>query len=279
MSPTATSRRRRTSTVIRRPRSKNGSTTDEAPAPREHADEAVGRRRPRGISRSAARAGARRPARESARSSASSRGVSGIVARADVRRDALAVQVAAVGRVVVAERQVERAAVGQVEDLAEHSLAERAPADDRRAEALAAARRSRSRTRSRCRDRPARRPACASIASPVASNTRCGRLRPLVVTITPSGTNSARHEHRLVQQAAAVGAQVEHEALGAPRARGCLQLATRAARARRSMNDASCTTPSFLPPTRRSVAVDDRDRIRSRLHPQHARLAARPRRS
>ena len=61
----------------------------------------------------------------------------------------------------------------------------------------------------------------------------------------------ARHQHRLVQQAAAVRAQIEHEALCAT-ALEAPQLASPAHRARRSMNDASSTTPSFRPPARRS---------------------------
>ena len=64
------------------------------------------------------------PSVASARSSASSRRV-GVVPGAHVGPDALAVQVAAGRRVVVADDQVERAAVREVEDLPEDALAER----------------------------------------------------------------------------------------------------------------------------------------------------------
>ena len=55
----------------------------------------------------------------------------------------------------------------------------------------------------------------ASIGSPVASNTRFGRARPFVDTIVPSGMKMLEIEHGLVEQAAAVVAQVEHDALRA----------------------------------------------------------------
>ena len=64
-----------------------------------------------------------------------------VVTRPHVRPDATSVQIAARRRVVVADHQVECAAVGEVEDLPEDSLAEGPEADDGRVEYARAGRR------------------------------------------------------------------------------------------------------------------------------------------
>ena len=169
-----------------------------------------------------------------------------------------------VGRVVVADHEVERAAVGEVEDLAEDALAERAPADDRRAEALVQRGghdlgRARGAAVDQHDDRLARRDLARRLEHPLRP-----LARPSVVTITPFGTNALDTSTASSSRPPPLRAQVEHEPL---RAAALAALASRAParRAPRCVNDASSSTPS-LAARRRGAAPTSTagTRIRSR---------------
>ena len=176
---------------MRRPRAKNGSAVRKRPRRSSTATTGAAPRAP--LARcvhAASRATVR-----TATSSASSRSLVALSSRALISGSIpapfltpAAAEVAALGREVLADRDVERAAVGEPAHLLEDALAERARADD--LGALAVLQRAGDDLRRR-RGSPLTSTTTgtsASIGLPVASNTRRGRVRPLVETIVPSPT-------------------------------------------------------------------------------------------
>ena len=143
------------SATVKRPRRSTLATRRPRPAPR------------RGLT------GSRRQmfsaSTASAFCSASSCGALRLFSDLDVRGDPLAGKRGAVRREVLADRQVERAARREVDDLLEGALAEGARADDRRHVMLSRAPRRGSRRRRRCRGRSGPRSACVGSGSPTAS--------------------------------------------------------------------------------------------------------------
>ena len=123
-----------------------------------------------------------------------------------------AAEVAPVRREVLPHRDVQRAAVGELPDLLEDALAERLlPTTSARSRSCSA-----PVTISEADAEPPSTSTTTGIAPsielPSASNTRRGRGAPLVETIVPSPMKMLDVEHGLVEQPAAVVAQVEHDA-------------------------------------------------------------------
>ena len=178
--------------------------------------------------------------------------------------DAAAAEVAPVGREVLADRDVERAAVGQRLLLLEDALAEGVGADDRRAVVILQRRGDDLRGRGgvvidehhhrdRRRDRIAGRgDRLARLGAPARRDDRAVR------------DEEARDQPRLLDEAAAVGAQVEHDP-----ARAFVQLAFRPPSATSpcapGLNVASATTPSFTPCTVRVAEATTGSEIVARV--------------
>ena len=157
-----------------------------------------------------------RPAtRESARSSASSRGVRRSSRRLHVGVDAVALgEVDAVGGEVLADRQLQRAAVGEADLLLEDALAVGAGADHLGAGVVGQRRGEDLRRRGGVAvdqddDRQLRQVVADGLVDGVALGARVGRHDDFVL-----GQEDAGAQHRLLEQAAAVAAQVEHDPFG-----------------------------------------------------------------
>ena len=203
--PAARPRRRECRGPSARPAPLRGRALNPAPAPR-------------------TRDGTRPPSTPSARRRPSSAGVSGIVERPDVGLDPLAGQRDPVGGEELADRQVQGAAVGEVDHLLEDALAEGSGPDHRGVAVVGESRGEDLRRRGGVavdqHDHRARRQVAADrLVDGAALGPRTGRDDDLAL-----GQEDARGQHRLLQQPAAVAAQVEDDALGA----GCSTFLDRA---------------------------------------------------